>query len=269
LYVATPALLRFEKIDPAAIRPDTEVISSQPQLGNARIIVVGGVRCRPGSAHCAGEKQHNQGSFYPINRLVSPVIRPADLPHYTSAPNSLLTAHALAALHLKSVLAGWIIQLPAAPTAAQVARADHWATANGLTAETATESPQASLASVSDRAIAVGVLAVLAVLAMTTGLIRSETGNDLRVLSATGASGRTRRLLTAATAAALAFLGALVGTAAAYLGIIAWFRGIHSLANVPAANLAILIVGVPLVALAAGWLLAGREPRAIARRPLD
>jgi ABC-type Fe3+ transport system permease subunit len=33
--------------------------------------------------------------------------------------------------------------------------------------------------------------------------------------------------------------------------------------------LAVLVVGVPLVALAVGWLLAGREPRAIARQPLD
>jgi putative ABC transport system permease protein len=177
--------------------------------------------------------------------------------------------HALAALGLKSVLAGWLIQLPAAPTAAQVARADHWAAANGLTVETANQSPQASLASVSARAIAAGVLAVLAVLAMTIGLIRSETANDLRVLAAAGASGGTRRMLTGATAAALALLGGLLGTAAAYLAIIAWNRGIHSLANVPLAKLAILLLGVPLVALVAGWLLAGREPQAIDRQPLD
>ena len=270
LYVATPALLRFEKIDTAAIRADTGVISSLPQLGNAKILVVTGVRCRSGGAHCAGEKQYNQGSFYPILYGVRPVIQPADLPHYTAAPNALLTAHALAALHLKSVLAGWIIQLSAAPTAAQVARADHWAAANGLIAETATESPQASLASVSSRAIAVGVLAVLAVLAMTVGLIRSETATDLRVLAATGASGGTRRMLTGATAAALALLGALLGTAAAYLAIVAWDRGVvHSLSNVPLAKLAILLVGVPLVALVVGWLLAGREPDAIDRQPLD
>ncbi len=30
-----------------------------------------------------------------------------------------------------------------------------------------------------------------------------------------------------------------------------------------------LIVGLPLLALVAGWLLAGREPRAIDRQPLD
>jgi len=31
----------------------------------------------------------------------------------------------------------------------------------------------------------------------------------------------------------------------------------------------ILLVGLPLIAAAGGWLLAGREPEAIARQPLD
>jgi putative ABC transport system permease protein len=228
--------------------------------------------CRA-NGHCTAPGQrpgHHSGGNTPGRRdLASPTIQVTDLPRYTSAPNTLLTAHAMKVLGLQPVLAGWLIQEPAPLTARQVTRADHWAAANGLTVETTQQTPQASLSSVSEKATAVGVIAVLAVLAMTIGLIRSEMTNDLRVLSATGASGSTRRLLTAATAAALAFLGALVGTAAAYLGIIAWNRGIHSLANVPVANLAILIVGVPLLALAAGWLLAGREPPAIARQPLD
>jgi putative ABC transport system permease protein len=258
LYVATPALLRFYGVDPATIRPGTDIITSRSGLTGVKIM---DFSAPPG---------HHAGGNAPGRRdLGNPAIQVTGLPHYTSAPNTLLTAHAMRAIGLQPALAGWLIQQPAALTAAQVTRADHWAAANGLTVETATESSQAGLAKVSDWAIVVGVLAVLAVLAMTIGLIRSETANDLRVLSATGASGRTRRLLTAATAAALAFLGALVGTAAAYLGVIAWNRGIHSLASVPAAKLAILIIGVPLVALAAGWLLAGREPRAIAQQPLD
>jgi putative ABC transport system permease protein len=275
LYVATPALLRFYRVDPAAIRPGTDILTARTGLTGVKITDDGALisACKAVSGHCTGRGgrpgYHAVGST-PISRdLARPVIQLTDLPHYSSAPNTLLTAHAMRAIGLQPVLAGWLIQVPAALTSVQVSRADHWAAANGLTVETATETAQAGLAKVSDWAIVVGVLAVLAVLAMTIGLIRSETGNDLRVLSATGAGGHTRRLLTAATAAALAFLGTLVGTAAAYLGIIAWNRGIHSLANVPAAKLAILIVGVPLVALAAGWLLAGREPRAIARRPLD
>ena len=271
LYAATPALLRFYDVDAAAFRPGTDIITARSGLTGVTIMdfsaVVAG--CKAVNGHCTAPGRHAGGNRRGSAGLANPTIQVASLPHYTSAPNSLLTAHAMQVLGLQPVLAGWLIQEPAPLTTAQVSRADHWAAANGLTVETATGSPAASLALVSDRAIAVGVLAVLAVLAMTIGLIRSETANDLRVLSATGASGGTRRLLTGTTAAALALLGGLLGSAAAYLGIIAWNRSLHSLANVPVAKLAILDLGVPLVALAAGWLLAGREPQAIARQPLD
>ena len=62
----------------------------------------------------------------------------------------------------------------------------------------------------------------LGVLAMTVGLIRGETAGDLRTLAATGASGATRRTLNATSAGALALLGGILGTAAAYLALIAW-----------------------------------------------
>jgi putative ABC transport system permease protein len=275
LYVATPALLRFYHLDPAAIRPGTDILTARSGLTGVKILDFSAIisHCKAMGVHCAEPGphpgRHADGNGPNRSDLANPAIQVAALPHYTSAPNSLLTAHVMTALDLQPVLAGWLIQTPGALTAAQVTRADHWAAANGLTVETTTGSPQASLASVSDKAIAVGVLAVLAVLAMTIGLIRSETANDLRVLSATGASGGTRRLVTGTTAAALALLGGLIGSAAAYLGIIAWNRGVHSLANVPVTKLAVLIVGIPLAALAAGWLMAGHEPHAIARRPLD
>jgi len=35
------------------------------------------------------------------------------------------------------------------------------------------------------------------------------------------------------------------------------------------ANLLLILVGMPLVAVTGGWLLAGREPSAIGRRPLE
>jgi hypothetical protein len=34
-------------------------------------------------------------------------------------------------------------------------------------------------------------------------------------------------------------------------------------------DIAALLIGLPLIAAAAGWLLAGREPHGIARQPLD
>jgi putative ABC transport system permease protein len=277
LYVATPALLRFYGIAPTAIAAGTDVITSRSGLSGTKILDFGPVTistCPSGAAHCAAPAKA-PGGDHPGGRvpnrldLATPVIQKLGLAKYASAPNTLLTAHAMTALALHPVLAAWLIQTPKALTAAQVTHADHWAAANGLTVETTSHSAQAGLQSVSDWAIAIGVLAVLAVLAMTVGLIRSETAGDLRVLSATGASGSTRRLLTGATAGALALLGALLGTAAAYLGIIAWNRGLHSLTAVPAAKLAMLIVGLPLLALTAAWLLAGREPQAMAQQPLD
>ena len=273
LYVATSALLSYDRIDPAVIRPGTDIVTARAGLTGVKIIdfAGAGLRCNTAAPHCAAHRPgHHASASSPASRvLANPVIQTIDLPHYASAPNTLLTAHGMKVLGLKPLPAAWLIQVPHALTTAQVTRADHWAAANGLIVETATGSPAASLTTVSDNAIAVGVLAVLAVLAMTIGLIRSETANDLRVLSATGASGRTRRMLTGATAAALALLGGLLGTAAAYLAIVAWNRGFGSLASVPLAKLAILLLGVPLVALVAGWLLAGREPQAIDRPPLE
>ena len=81
---------------------------------------------------------------------------------------------------------------------------------------------------------------------------------------------RTRRTLTAATAGALALGGAIIGTACAYLALLAWYnREMHWLARPPVLNLAAILLGLPIVAYLGGWLLAGHEPRAIARQPLD
>ena len=60
------------------------------------------------------------------------------------------------------------------------------------------------------------MLIALGVLAMSVGLIRSESAGDLRTLAAIGASGRTRRAITSATAGALALLGAVLGSAVAF-----------------------------------------------------
>jgi putative ABC transport system permease protein len=109
------------------------------------------------------------------------------------------------------------------------------------------------------------------VLAASVGLIRSETARDLRTLTATGASGATRRMITAATAAALGLLGAILGMAGAVIAGLAWAHGSLSamFGDLPLTNVLILLVGLPLAASVAGWLLAGREPEVIARQPLD
>ena len=105
---------------------------------------------------------------------------------------------------------------------------------------------------------------------MTVGLIRSESAGDLRTLTAAGATGRIRRTLTAATAGALALLGALLGVAGAYVVLAAtYYDDLGYLARIPVLSLAFIVVGVPLIATAAGWLLAGREPPAIVRPAIE
>jgi putative ABC transport system permease protein len=111
---------------------------------------------------------------------------------------------------------------------------------------------------------------------MSIGLIRSETASELRTLTATGASPRTRRTLTAVTAGGLAFLGALLGTVAAYVGLAGWFYsnslegGLSDIIDhIPWNNLILIVIAMPAVALIVGWVLAGRDPTAIAARPME
>ncbi len=125
-------------------------------------------------------------------------------------------------------------------------------------------------------ATAFAVALALGILAMSVGLIRSEMGSELRTLTATGASSFTRRTMTAVTAGGLAFLGALLGTVAAYVGLVGWFRsnalegGLSDIFDhVPWGNLFLIVVVMPLVAGVVGWLLAGRQPEGMARRPTE
>jgi len=115
-------------------------------------------------------------------------------------------------------------------------------------------------------ATAAGGVLALGVLAMTVGLIRGEAARDLRTLAATGATRRVRRTLAATTAGVLAALGALLGISVAYLTMVAVFdKDAGRLRHVPVTELTVLLVGVPLVAAVAAWLLAGREPRSLVR----
>ena len=121
--------------------------------------------------------------------------------------------------------------------------------------------PQASLATLRTRATGAGLILALAILAMTIGLLRGEARADLRTLTATGATRRTRRTLTAATTGALALLGAILGGAAAYLALgPGRLDELESLARVPLLHLAAIAIGAPACAALAGWLLGGREP---------
>jgi putative ABC transport system permease protein len=181
----------------------------------------------------------------------------------------VITEYAVSKYHLQPSLNSWLIQAPAPLTAAQISAARQLALAYHVTAETEAGGPD--LGDFTDGATALGIVIALSVLAASVGLIRSETAPDLRTLTATGASPTTRRTITAATAAALGLLGAILGLAGALTAGLAWAHSTLSatIGGLPLSDVLILLVGLPLIAAVTGWLLAGREPEVIARQPLD
>jgi putative ABC transport system permease protein len=76
---------------------------------------------------------------------------------------------------------------------------------------------------------------------------------------------------SAATAAALGLLGAVLGMAGALVAGLAWAHSSLSatFGDIPLTAALILLFGLPLLAAIGGWLPAGREPEIIARQPLD
>ncbi|GAA4464553.1 FtsX-like permease family protein [Phytohabitans houttuyneae] len=245
VFVATPEILAHYGIDPASINADTDVLTSRPSLAGYDLVSSGA-------------------------RDWQPTLQRVTLPPYSSLPNVLITTHGMTGnrMRLTTIPVGWLVTAPQALTPAQVDEAQQTAAAAGLSVESRpTGVDQARLA---DNFTAAGIAMALGVLAMTVGLIRSESARDLRTLTAAGARRRTRRALTAATAGSLALCGAVIGTGCAYLALLAWYhREAHWLAHPPVLNLAAILVGLPIVAYFAGWLLAGREARTFARQPLD
>jgi putative ABC transport system permease protein len=248
-------------INPNRIEPGTDVIASPPGIGSLQIFdpMLDAPR---GPDSGRGAQPKTALASHPTVQTFG------ELPAYTSAPTALITSHAMQELGLKAIPAGWLLQTRSPLTTGQIDTAQKAAAAAGLYVET--QSKQKSLAPLRNWSTAAGILVALGVLGMTVGLIRSEAANDLRTLSATGASSTTRRALTGATAGALALLGGLLGTAGAYVALLAWHRSnLSPLSNVPGLDLVVILVGLPVIATVGGWLLAGRQPPALARQPLE
>ena len=139
---------------------------------------------------------------------------------YTSLPVALISPERLAAHGWQAAPSGrWLIQEQHPITAAELSRARLVAARYGLTVEHRDD--PAALANLRLGAVVVGMLVALGILAMTVGLIRTESAGELRTLTATGATSSTRRAITATTAGGLAALGAVLGIAGAYLALAA------------------------------------------------
>lgn len=266
LYVATPQLLRAFGIAPSEIDPNADILSSRPGLS-----AVSGLNLQYGGGPKLGpDSTCSPGPGCVLNPVIQEV---GALPGGTSAPNTVITEHAMREFHITATTNDWLIQGSQPFTAAQISNAELSASTRQLSVEAKNDEPSST--AVIGWATIFGIVIALGVLGMSVGLVRSETASDLRTLTATGASSCTRRALTAVTAGALGFLGALLGTLGAYIGVIGWLRtnslngGIAALGNIPVAELLLILLAMPAFAAIVGWLLAGREPAAMAHRAIE
>ena len=256
LYVATPALLADFGIRPSQVDPGADIVSMRPGLGSVPDMqLIYGDLGNPQATPSAADNPK-------IQQL-------AALPSGTSAPNTVITPHAIQRYKLQTSLDGWFIQAPQPLTSAQISSARQIAANAGVTVET--KSGELGLNQISDGATVLGLVIALGVLVMSVGLVRSETSGDLRTLAATGASSRIRRSITSATAGAIGLLGAILGAAGATAAGVAWARSSLTVTfgDFPVLDLLAVLAGLPLVAAVGGWLLAGRQPQVIARQPLE
>jgi putative ABC transport system permease protein len=288
IFVGTPALLRAYGINPTSIPAGVDILSSRPGLSGSGVQMTygggsvkgGGQLVGPGSGGPnggGGPGPGNTNTCSPGGCLAHPVIREESLlPTGTDAPNTVITESALSRLHLasQSSLDGWIIQANGPISSAGIANAQAVAATNNLSVESKNSAPTS--AEIVNGATVFAIALALGILAMSIGLIRSEMASELRTLTATGASSFVRRNLAAVTAGGLAFLGALLGTIAAYVGLFGWFRtnalegGLSDIIDhVPWNNLFLIVIAMPILASLVGWLLAGRQPEGIARRPTE
>jgi putative ABC transport system permease protein len=252
LYVATPAVLRYLGIDPATIDRGTDFLVDRS--------------IRTADLAIPSPSERKEFAVTNIQRIEIG----GHLFGFDSGrtPPSFITLNGLRRHGWAQVPAGWLVESSRPLTSDEISDARRVAADAGLTIEVRRQGN--SEAKTMTIATAAGAVLALAILAMTVGLIRSESAGDVRTLTATGATSRVRRTLTATTAGALALLGAILGVAGAYIVLAAiYYDDLGYLSDVPVLYLVLAVVGVPLAATAAGWLFAGREPPAIARPAIE
>ena len=194
-----------------------------------------------------------------VDTPVAASVQDVALPVYGGLAPYWVPRSKLAEAGLVETTVAWLLTSPAPLTGEQQALARQ---AAGHTLVVETTTPKESTASIRLVTGVGGGVVALSILAISLALLRSETGEERQVLAAVGAPLRTRRRITAATAALLAGTGAVLAIPTGYLALVGLLGNPTAGYGfvVPWETLAAVLFGLPLVATAGAWLFGG-SPR--------
>ncbi len=142
IYLATPRLLAMYGIEASQIPAGTDVLTMRPGLaGQPHLEMLydnGMVSDTTGPAPDPGSIGGPPCTLSHLC-LASPAIATvSSLPSGTSAPNTVMTEYAVSRYHIQPHLLGWLIQVPAPLTAAQLSTVRQFGHASEVQVQTAT-----------------------------------------------------------------------------------------------------------------------------------
>ena len=257
LYVATPALLADFGIRPSQVDPGADIVSMRPGLGSVPDMqLIYGDLGNPQATPSAADNPK-------IQQL-------AALPSVTSAPNTLMTPHAIQRYKLQTSPDGWFIQAPQPLTSAQISSARQIAANAGVTVETSSVSWGSIRSATAPPCSAWSSRSACwsCPSAWSAARPQATCAPSPRPAPAAG----FRRSITSATACVIGLLGAILGAAGATAAGVAWAR---SSLTVTFGDFPVLDLLAVLAACrwwrpsAAGCWPAWAAARAIARQPLE
>ena len=158
LYVATPPLLRHLGIDPATVDPTADFLAD-PTVPTEELVIL---RFR----------DRKERAVTNVQRIDSREVLGAG-DESSDLPSSFVTLAGLRRYGWQRVASGWLVESSRPLTGEQIAAARDLAAEAGLTIEV--QQKNTSLARPIAIATAAGALLALVILAMTVGLIRSES----------------------------------------------------------------------------------------------
>ena len=145
IYVATPQLLRAFGITASEVNPDADILSARPGLSGVSGLVFNYASNGKAASAPGAPGSSSQSCTAAAGCLAHPVIQEVGaLPTGTSAPNTVITEHAMREFNIQWSTTDWLVQGSEPFTAAQISNAEHAASTMQLSVESKNDQPSSS-----------------------------------------------------------------------------------------------------------------------------